>query len=136
MRLVTLKEASEYFGISVVSLRRRIYSGTIPYTRSNADRTGKILLEIELVQRVLRNEALNNMQAFEDTTESKDSLIAFDDLDDKEQPTSMANINKLWGPITQADVDARRFAADTLALKPSDNPTSETLRTDKAPKKP
>lgn len=136
MRLVTLKEASAILGISVISLRRRIYAGNLPYTRSNDAKAGKILLEIELVQRHIRNEALRNLKDSGGFTESKDLLTAFDDLEDKEQPTTMANIHMAWGGVSQEDVDLGRFGADTFALKPTSNPTSETLSIQKAPKKP
>jgi len=137
MKLVTLKEASAILGISVVTLRRRIYAGgSIPYTRSNADKTGKILLDIDFIQKVLRNEALNNMQTSGGFTESKDLLTAFDDLDDEVQPTTMANVHKQWGGVSPEDVDSGWFAPDTFALMTTDEPTSETLRAEKAPKKP
>lgn len=136
MKLVTLKEASEMLGISVVTLRRRIYAGTIPYTRSNADKFGKILLNIALVEKHLLNEALGNLKTSGGFTESKDLLNGFDDLDEKEQPTTMANVNKLWGAVSQDDVEAGRFASDTFALRPTDNPTSETISTQSIPQKP
>lgn len=60
-RLITLKEASELTGLSITSLRRGIHSGRFPAVRANTSQ-GKLLINEELLQEVLRNEAINNLR--------------------------------------------------------------------------
>ncbi len=68
MKMVTLKQASEILNISVITLRRRIYTGNLPYTRSNSAKQGKILLNLDVVQQVLLSEALANQKSSSKTT--------------------------------------------------------------------
>lgn len=135
MKLVSLKEASSILGISVMTLRRRIYAGSIPYTRSNADKTGKILLDVDLVKIHLLNEALNNMKTSGGFVDSEPVIDYDPSFGTDEAPPSMANVANQFPRISQDDVNSGWFGADTLTFKPTDEPTSETL-TLMAPKKP
>lgn len=61
IKLINIKTASELCGLSVVTLRRRVASGTLPYTRSNTNtKHGKILFDAELLMTYLKNEIYSN----------------------------------------------------------------------------
>lgn len=62
-KLIPIVELAKITGLSVVSIRKRVAAGTIPYTRANTNtKSGKLLFNAELVQEVLRQEVISNLK--------------------------------------------------------------------------
>jgi len=98
-KLISITQASELTGLSVTTIRRRIASGSLPYTRANAQQ-GKLLFDAELLQQVLRQEVYNNLRG----------CSMEDDVQEQAQPTSyLASLFKPSDdPVqAQAEQDAR-----------------------------
>jgi len=61
-QMLTVKQVAQTIGLSEYTIRTGVSQGRIPYIRTSGNK-GKILIDIDLFQRKLEEEAINNASA-------------------------------------------------------------------------
>ncbi len=130
MKLVTLQQASALTKLSEADLKSRVQAGSLPAFTA---KSGKILFDVDRLMIALKVSDQGNLS----TEWEAEPIIDFAPYNKpKDSEVTMANVDSLFCRVSQTEVTSGLFAPDTFMLRPTDEPTSETLTIEKAPQKP